>query len=135
MEAEVTGGEIELLVVSGVVGDVHLVVFAGDGAVALNDHCRVVVEACCALLEKGGDDDDIALFGNGSEELCRWAGNGLGEVEEVDIFRLTEIKTVVQFLEDDELGTLIGEGSAFGGEPLLVVFFVGGVMLLDDSYF
>lgn len=61
-------------------------------------------------------------------------GNGLGEIELVYVFCLTEIETVVQLLEDDEPGALLGERLAFGSEPLLVVFYVCGVMLLDDSY-
>ncbi len=134
VEAEVAGSEVELLIVSRVIGDVHFSVFAGYRAVALYDHCRVVIKAGCTLLEKGGDDDDTTLLRDLSKEFGRWTGDGLGEIELVYVFCLTEIETVVQLLENDEPGALLGEGLAFGGEPLLVVFYVCGVMLLDDSY-
>ena len=134
VEAEVAGSEVELLVISGIIGDVHLAVFAGYRAVALYDHGRVVIEAGCTLLEKGGDDDDTTLLRDLSKEFGRWTGDGLGEVELVYVLCLTEIETVVQLLKDDELRALAGEGLAFGGEPLLVVFYVCDVMLLDDSY-
>ena len=134
VEAEVAGREIELLVISGIIGNVHLAVFAGYRAVALYDHGRVVIKAGSTLLEKGGDDDDTTLLRDLSKEFGRWTGYGLGEIELVYVFCLTEIETVVQLLEDDEPGALLGECLAFGGEPLLVVFYVCGVMLLDDSY-
>lgn len=52
LEAEIAGSEVEFLVVGGVVGNVHLAIFARDGTVALKDHGGVVVEARCAALEE-----------------------------------------------------------------------------------
>ena len=57
-EAEVAGGEVELLVVEGVVGDVHLAVDVGDAAVLVDGDGGVVVEAGGAALEEAGDEDD-----------------------------------------------------------------------------
>ena len=54
-EAEVAGGEVELLVVEGVVGDVHLAVGVGDGAVFFYGDGGVVIEAWGAALEQGRD--------------------------------------------------------------------------------
>ena len=62
-EAEVAGGEVKLLVVEGVVGDVHLAVDVGDAAVALDGDGGVVVEAGGSALEEAGDDDDAGLRG------------------------------------------------------------------------
>ena len=45
VEAQVAWGEVELLVVGWIVGDVHLAVDAGDVARLLDDHGCVVVEA------------------------------------------------------------------------------------------
>ena len=61
LEAEVAGGEVELLVVEGIVRDVHLAVLGGEGAVLLEDGYGVVVKAGGSALEEGGDDDDSFL--------------------------------------------------------------------------
>ncbi len=62
-EAEVAGGEVELLVVERVVGDVHLAVEVGDAAVLFDGDGGVVVEAGGAALEEAGDEDDAGLRG------------------------------------------------------------------------
>lgn len=42
MEAQVAGREVKLLVIGWVIGDMHLTVFAGYGAIAFYHHRRVV---------------------------------------------------------------------------------------------
>ena len=98
LKAEVAGREIELLVVGGVVGDVHLAIFACDAAIALQDYGRIVVEARGATLKQGGDNHDAVLLGQGAEEIGRRTRDGFGQVEIVGAFHLTEIRCVVQFL-------------------------------------
>src|SRR5215470_15062264 len=90
LEAEIAGGEVELLVVERIVGDVHLAVEARDAAVLLNDGGGVVIEACGTAFEEGSDDDDFFLASDGAETLGTGARDRLGEIEEGDVFALAE---------------------------------------------
>ena len=74
METEVSRGEIELLVVGGIIGNVHLAVFAGDAAVFLNDYGGVVVETGSTFLEQRGYDDNPELLRQFSVESCGRTG-------------------------------------------------------------
>ena len=51
LEAHIAGREIELFVVSRVVGDVHFAVFSGNGSVSFEHYCRVVIQTGCATFE------------------------------------------------------------------------------------
>ena len=114
-ETEVARGEVELFVVGGIVGDVHLAIFAGDRAVALKDHGSVVVEPRCAALEEGSDEHYGVAACEFAEKLGRRTGNGFGEVEKFGVFCLTEIGRVVQFLQHHEFGSALrGGGNVFG---------------------
>ena len=134
MEAEVAGREVELLVVGRVVGDVHLAVHAADGAVGLEDDCRVVVETCRATLEEAGDEHDAVLPGNLRVELCCLARDGEGVAEVVGALRLAEVGTVVQFLQHDELCALLCKFGDAGGQLLPVLCYAVGAALLYDAY-
>ena len=92
METEVARGKVELLVVGGIVGDMHLAVDACYLSVALEHDGSVVVQTWCALLEERGDEDHTELLGQLAEESRRGPGNGLCEVEIVYVFCLAEIK-------------------------------------------
>ena len=98
LKAEVARGEVELLVIAGVVGDVHLAVFAGYGAILLEHDGRVVVQADGTTLEERGHQHHARLFGYLSVEVGRQAGNRLGQVKVADVFRLAEVEPVVQLL-------------------------------------
>ena len=52
VEPDVAWREVEFLIVGGVVGYVHLAVFAGNAAVAFQHHGGVVVQAGSATFEK-----------------------------------------------------------------------------------
>ena len=80
-KAEVARREVELLVVQGIVRDVHLAVEPGDASVGLERDRRVVVEALGAPLEERRHDRDLARGRELAELLGRRAGNRLGEVE------------------------------------------------------
>ena len=108
LEAEVAGGEVELLVVEGVVGDVHLAIDVGDAAVLLDGDGGVVVEAGGAALEEGGDEDDAGLLADAGEDVGGGAGDGLGEAEEVVVFALAEVLGAEELGEADEGGSLAG---------------------------
>src|SRR5262245_10200831 len=64
LEAEVAGGEIELLVVGGIVGDVHLAVNPSDLAVGVENRRGVVVQSWSPALEQRRDDHDLELPGD-----------------------------------------------------------------------
>src|SRR6202041_104535 len=80
-EAEVAGGEVELLVVERVVGDVHLAVEVGDAAVFFDGDGGVVVEAGGAALEQGRDEDDAGFAADLGGLVGGGAGGGLGGTE------------------------------------------------------
>ena len=48
------------------------------------------------------------LFRELAEALGGWAGDGLCQIELIHAFVLAEIRTVVQFLQQDELGAVAG---------------------------
>ena len=107
-EAEVAGGEVELLVVERVVGDVHLAVGVGDAAVFFDGDGGVVVEAGGAAFEEAGDEDDAGFAADAGEGVGGGAGDGLGEAEEGVVFALAEVLGAEELGEADELGALAG---------------------------
>ncbi len=102
-EAEVAGREVELLVVVGIVGDVHLAIDAGGRAVGVEDDRRVVVQPGRAALEQRADDDDAVFLGGGGEGFAGRTGNRLGEVELAMVFALAEVQAGEQLLQADHL--------------------------------
>ena len=52
METEIARGEVELLVVGRIIGDVHLAIDACDGAILFEYYCRIVVKSCCPALKE-----------------------------------------------------------------------------------
>ena len=134
LETEVARREVEFLVVAGVVGDVHLTVFAGDGAVLLQDHSGVVIQPCGATLKQRRDNHDLQFFGDIAKERRRRSWNRLCLVEHADVLRLTEVQTVVQFLQYHEFCTLLCHLANLRCQPCLVVFTVARIVLLYDTY-
>ena len=133
-EAEVAGGEVELLVVERVVGDVHFAVEARDAAVGLEDGGGVVVEAWRTALEERGDDDDLFLAGDSAEALGGGAGDGLGEVEEGNVFTLAEVLSAEELGQADDVGALAG-GLADAVRRLVEISVgVGAAAHLDEGY-
>ncbi len=108
LEPEISRREIILLVVAGVVGNVHLAVDARQRAVGVDDRRGVVGDAGGAPLEERGDDDDpVAARRVGKGDRGR-AGNRLGEIEQSGILALAEIRGAKQFGETDESGPAAG---------------------------
>ena len=95
METEIARGEVELLVIGRIIGDVHLAIDACDGAILLKHHCCIVVQACCTMLKERGDDHHAKLLGKFTIEFGRGARDRFCKVEVVDILHLTEIQGVV----------------------------------------
>src|SRR6202034_2076002 len=95
-------------VVEGVVGDVHLAVGVGDGAVFFDGNGGVVIEAGGSALEEAGYEDYAGLAADSGEDVGRGAGDGLGEAEEVVVFALAEVLGAEELGEDDDLCALGG---------------------------
>ena len=115
LEAEVTGREVEFLVVGRVVGDVHLAVASGDFAVFFNHHGRVVVEAGAPFFEQACHQHHAQFPGQPAEALRAGPGDGFCQVEEVGVLGLAEVGGVVEFLQYHQL-------CAVGGQLADVVF-------------
>jgi hypothetical protein len=113
----------------------HLAVFAGNGAVFLEDNGGVMVETGGTALEKGGDEHDAAFLGYAAIDVGGGTWDGLGQVEEVDILYLTEIEGVVELLQNNEFCTALGEVTDAIAEALDIVDNIGCVVLLKKSYF
>ena len=105
MEAKVAGSEVELLIVSRVIGDVHLTVTACHGSVLLKDDSRVVVKACCAFLEQTGHQHHSVFPSQGSIEVRGRAGDGDSQLEVVGALHLAEVEAVMQFLQHHQFGS------------------------------
>ena len=133
MEAEVSRGEVKLLVVTRVVRDVHLAVDTRDAAVALQHDSGIVAQSRCPLLKERSDDHHSELLCQLTIEVRRWSRDRLGEVKEVNILRLAEVKPVVQLLQYDELGTIGRCRSDFLAEAETIVPEVTGIVLLDKG--
>ena len=100
LKAEIARREIKLFVVKRIVGDVHLAILAGDLAGGVDHHGRVVINAGGALFEERGDDHDLLLLRDFAERFGRWTGNGFGQFEELDVFRLAEVLRAKELLQD-----------------------------------
>jgi len=97
-ETGVAGGEIKLLVVERVVGDVHLAVDAHDLAVRADDGGGVVIKTGGATFKERRDDHAAVLAGELAEGVGGRAGNRLGQIEKAMILGLAEILGGEQFL-------------------------------------
>ena len=94
----------------------HLAVEAGERTVLVQDGGGVVIEAGGAALEEGSDDHDFLFAGNGSQTLSAGAGDGLGEIEEGDVFALAEILCAEKLGQADDLRAFArGFADAVGG--------------------
>ena len=134
-KAQVAGREIELFVIGRVIGDVHLAILPCDSAVPLQHDGRIVVKPGSALLEEGEHQHDAGFAGDGAEEIGTRSRDGLCPVEHLHVFRLAEIKPVVQFLEYDQFGTASGGFADLRCQPLPVRADVRRVGLLNECYF
>ena len=135
LKAQVSRGKVELLVKQGVVRDVHLAVLAGYAAVGLQDHGGVVVDAGGAALEKGKHQHHPQFPCQRAEALGRGAGDGFGQVAQLGVLFLAEVKAVVQFLQNNQLGAPGGGLADISFQTGHVARNIGGAVLLHHSYF
>ena len=70
LKAQVARRKVKLLVVSRVVGDVHLTIHACHPAVFFHHHSRVMVKPWCSFLEQRGNNHYAMLLGQLAKKLC-----------------------------------------------------------------
>ena len=108
LEAEVARREVELLVVEGVVRDVHLPVATRQLAIGVEGDGGVVVQARGAALEEAGADHHPALGRQLAQGLGGRAGDGLRQVEAAGVLALAEVAGAEELREADQLGAVPG---------------------------
>ena len=113
----------------------HLAVLAGDGTIGLDDDGSVVVDARGAALKKREHQHHAQFLGQGAEGLGGRTGDGLCQVTQTGVFLLAEIKGIVQFLKDHELGALGGGFPDIALQALYIGGDVGCAVLLHHAYF
>ena len=131
MKAHIARREVELLIISRIVGDVHLAILARNRAILFQDDGRIMIQTRCAALKEGYDEHDAVLPRQFAKEICRRAGYRLCQIKVVDIFYLTEVGRIVQFLQHHELCALLSRSADVFSQSLAVVISVGRAGLLD----
>ena len=106
LEAYVTRSEIEFLIETRVIRNVHLTILPCDSAVLFHHHCGIVINTRSTTLEQREHQYDSQFLGEGTELLCRWARYRLSKVAQCSLFRLAEINAVMKFLKHHQLRTL-----------------------------
>src|SRR5262245_9739156 len=90
-ESEIAWREVELLVVTRIVGNVHLAVLADGAARAVHDYRRVVIETRRPRLEQRQHERYVELLRECLEFLRRRSRYPFSEVEETRVLALTEV--------------------------------------------
>ena len=104
LEAEIPGREVELLVVEGIVRDVHLAVAAHELTLLVEDDGGVVVEAGRAALEERDDEGDAELGGLLRERLGRGPRDRLRPIEAPRVLALAEVVGPEELRQTHDLG-------------------------------
>ena len=103
LKAQIAGREIKFFVIERIVRDVHLPIAARQGAVGVEDHGRIVIEARRSPLEDRRDDCDTVLPRSGGQSFARRSGNRLRLVEPPMVFALARIESVEQLGQADDI--------------------------------
>src|SRR5215472_3765255 len=102
-EAEISGSEIELFVIEGVVRDVHLAVETAERSVFIEDGCRIVVHARGAFFKEGCNQDNSIFAGCSGQCFATRARDRFGKIEERVVFTLAKILGLEKFRQTDDL--------------------------------
>ncbi len=108
LEAQIARGEMELLVVEGIVRNVHLPVAAQLGPALVEDHRSVVIDALGAPLEHRHHQGDPMGRGGLAQGHRGGPRDGLGQLEVRRILGLAEVAGAEQLRETDDLRTPAG---------------------------
>src|SRR5262249_32315178 len=107
-ETEVARGEVILLEIEGIVGDVHLAVEAAQTAIRVEDDRAVVIHPGGAPLEQRRHHHRAGLPRYLRKALGRRARNRFRQVKEPGILRLTEITSAKELLQTNDLSSGVG---------------------------
>ncbi len=107
-KAEVAGSEIELFVIERIIRNVHLAVFAQEGAVGVEHRAGIVINAGSAALEKRNDQRDFLLFCHLRELFGGRPGDRFRKIEKVGVFRAAKIFAMKQFVQGNDLRAASG---------------------------
>src|SRR5207245_606811 len=101
-ETQVARGEVELLVIRGIVGDVHLTVDPYHTAVGVDHGHAVVVQPGCTPLEHRREDDHPRALGRPPQGLGGRPRHGRSEVEQRGVLVLREVERAEQLRQTDQ---------------------------------
>ena len=122
-KTQVAGGEVILLVIARIVGDVHFAIDPQQRAIGVDDQGGVVIDARRAPLEDRPDDGHLEFPRQARETFGSGPGNRLGQIEQGGVLLLAEVLRAEQFLDADDLRAL---ASGFANAPFgLGEVFVG----------
>jgi hypothetical protein len=91
LETEIAGSEVKLLIIRGIVRDVHLAIFPKVLAVGVDDCRRIMINAGRSLLEKRSDNHSPGFARDRFQLGGRRTGNFLGERKVRVVFRLAKV--------------------------------------------
>src|SRR3989475_1289209 len=105
-KAKIAGGEIELLVIRGIIRDVHLPVDTFDLPIGVDDGRGVVIQAGRAALEQRCDHHDAGVARDTPELLSARPGDRFGEIEQCVIFALAAVLCAEELRQANKTGAL-----------------------------
>ena len=133
--AGIAGGEVEFLIETRIVRDVHLAIKARTAVARVHHQGGIVVEPGGALFEDGDHQHDIEFLRQRFKTLPGRTVERLGQVELVGRLGLAEVEAAVQFLQHHQ------PGPPGGGEANLPFGFrlvgggIGAAALLNQCDF
>src|SRR5262245_53049965 len=108
LKAEISRSEVKLLVVKGIIGNMHLAILTDDLSGSIDGHSRVVIDTGGSLFKQRSDDHYLLLFGNFAKSFAGGAGYSFRQFEEVDIFRLAKVLRAEELLQANNLCAFFG---------------------------
>src|ERR1035437_5136485 len=129
---EIAGAKVELLPEPLDLGKMVLAVLAQIRAVGVDDERGVVEDALLFDLVDRHDEDHTGFARELAHHLARWTRDGLGVREARRVLHLTEVRTVEQLLETEDLSALTGGLAGEGHVGLDHRLFVAGPLGLYE---
>ncbi len=107
-KTQVSGREIKFFVISGVIGNVHLAVDAGDPAVGVNDRGTVVINSRCPAFEERCNDNGLSFLCHATQCFRGGSWHGLRQFKIRGVFALAEVLRSEKFRQADYLRARMG---------------------------
>src|ERR1700693_763809 len=110
-KTQISWSEIKLFLVSGIVGDMHLAIDAGNRAVGIDNCGGVVINTGRPAFENRRDDHGFRLMRHAAQRLRGWPGHRFRQFKILRIFALAEVLRAKKFRQTEDLSS--GAGSFF----------------------